>query len=370
MATPLPTDAVALAKAEGLSHSFGSGETRSQILTDIGLSIPPGQLLIMTGPSGSGKTTLLTLLGALRSGQAGRLSILDRDVIGLDETGLVELRRNIGFIFQLHNLLESLTAIDNVLMAAQLQPQRMHDARPRARALLERIGLGQRIHHKPGALSGGQRQRVAVARALINLPRLVLADEPTAALDSVSSLEVIGLLQEHIAGTGASCVMVTHDNRILDKADRLVSLVDGRIVSDVMVREQVVVGEMLAKIDFFAGLGAAELSRVSETMERRPFESGDVLIRQGEQGEHFFLLRKGDVEVRVAGPDGERAVTTLGAGQYFGERALITGEVRNATIVARERGVAYALDKKTFETALATVPSLQEQLRQTYFARQ
>jgi putative ABC transport system ATP-binding protein len=325
---------------------------------------------VMTGPSGSGKTTLLTLLGALRSGQEGVLEVLGRSVIGLDEAGLVELRRNIGFIFQLHNLLESLTAIDNVLMAAQLQPQRMHDARPRARALLERVGLGHRIGHKPSALSGGQRQRVAVTRALINQPRLVLADEPTAALDGASSLEVIALLQEHIAGTGASCVMVTHDNRILDKADRLVSLVDGRIVSDVLVREQVLICEMLSKVGFFESLGAAELSRVAEKMERRPFAPGDVLIRQGEQGEHFFLMRRGEVEVRVASPEGETRVATLGLGQYFGERALITGEVRNATIVARDAGVAYALDKQTFEAALASVPSLQDQLRQSYFGRQ
>src|SRR5262249_15811459 len=157
---------------------------------DISINIPPGQLVIMTGPSGSGKTTLLTLLGALRSGQTGVLRVLGRDVIGLNDIGLTELRRNVGFIFQLHNLIESLNALDNGLMSRHL-----HRAPPSAQArqngvaLLERLGLGHRIQHKPAALSGGQRQRVAVARALVNSPRLILADEPTAALDRTSSLE-------------------------------------------------------------------------------------------------------------------------------------------------------------------------------------
>lgn len=359
-----------LAVAAGLSHFFGSGDTRTQILTDITVAIPPGQLVIMTGPSGSGKTTLLTLLGALRSGQVGTLRVLGRDVTGLNNAGLIELRRGIGFIFQLHNLLDSLTAIDNVMMAGQIHAGPTPAARARAAYLLERVGLGQRMRHKPSALSGGQRQRVAVARALVNAPRLILADEPTAALDAVSSNVVVALLREHIAENGASCLMVTHDNRVLDKADRILSLVDGRIVSDVMVREQVVVCEMLSKIDFFASLSPGELSEVAEKMERRRFVAGDVLIRQGEMGSHFFLLRTGEVDVHVDGPDGSKLVATLGGGRYFGERALITGEVRNATIVGRGEGYVHVLDKATFDAAVAAAPSLSQQLRNIYFSRQ
>lgn len=357
-----------LAEARELSHHFGVGETRTQILHEIAISIPPGQLVIMTGPSGSGKTTLLTLLGALRSNQCGSLQVLNHELRTLDESGLTELRRSIGFIFQLHNLLESLTAVDNVMMAAQLRFSR-GESRKRAVHLLERVGLGQRLHHKPAALSGGQRQRVAVARALVNAPRIVLADEPTAALDIKSSHEVVKLLQEHIAENASSCLMVTHDNRILDRADRIVSLVDGRIVSDVMVKEQIIICEMLSKIEFFSGHDAAELSHVAERMERRPFLPGEVLIRQGEMGEHFFLLRSGGVDVHVAEPSGSRIVATLEAGRFFGERALITGEVRNATIVGQTAGIAYTLDKPRFDGAIASVPTLQEQLRQTYFAR-
>lgn len=355
--------------AEGVSHSFGTGETRTQILFDITIQIPPGQLVIMTGPSGSGKTTLLTLLGALRSGQEGVLRVLGRNIIGLNDVGLTELRRNVGFIFQLHNLIESLTAIDNVMMTTHLHRLQAANARKNGMALLERLGLGHRINHKPAALSGGQRQRVAVARALVGGPKLILADEPTAALDRNSSLEVVGLLQEHIVQDGSSCLMVTHDNRVLDRADRIVSMVDGRIVSDVMVKEQVLICENLKKIDFFAGLDAVELSHVAEKMELRRFNDGDVLIRQGEVGDMFYLLREGEVDVRVAGPDGERVVATLDAGRYFGERALITGEVRNATIVGKGTGSVYALDKTNFDGALASTPSLQEQLRKNYFAR-
>ena len=358
-----------LVVAEGVSHHFGAGETLTQILFDITIHIPPGQLVIMTGPSGSGKTTLLTLMGALRSGQKGVLRVLGNNVIGLDDSGLTELRRNVGFIFQLHNLIESLTAIDNVMMSTHLHRREADDVHQRAVALLERLGLGHRINHKPAALSGGQRQRVAVARALISSPRLILADEPTAALDRTSGLEVVSLLQEHIVRTGSSCLMVTHDNRVIDKADRLVSMVDGRIVSDVLVHEQMLICEMLKKIDFFSAMGADELSHVAEKMQSRRFVEGDVLIRQGEIGEEFYLLRDGEVDVRIADAAGEKVVATLGLGHYFGERALITGEKRNATIVARGPGVAYALDKATFEAALASTPSLRDQLRRNYFAR-
>ena len=354
--------------ALNLSHVFGSGDTRSQVLAEITLVVPPGQLVIMTGPSGSGKTTLLTLLGALRSGQSGRLLVLGREVTGLDENGLMALRRNIGFIFQLHNLLDSLTAIENVVMAGQLH-RGLADPRGRAAYLLDRVGLGHRLHYKPSSLSGGQRQRVAVARALVNAPRLILADEPTAALDIKSSHEVVALLQEHVATHDAACIMVTHDNRVLDRADRIVSLVDGRIVSDVMVREQILICEMLSKIEFFSGLDATELSQVAQKMQRRPFVADDVLIRQGEVGEQFYLLRAGEVDVHVQDTSGSRVVATLESGRYFGERALITGEVRNATIVARSTGAAYTLDKFSFQEAMAATPTLQDQLRRNFFGR-
>jgi len=361
-------DDAPLIDAAGLNHYFGEAEARTQILFDISISVAPGQLVIMTGPSGSGKTTLLTLLGALRAGQSGRLTVLGREVVGLDDSGLTEMRRNIGFIFQMHNLIESITAIDNVMMATRLGLVPAPQARLNGVAILERLGLGHRIDYKPAALSGGQRQRVAVARALVNRPRLILADEPTAALDRKSSLEVVDMLKEQAVRDGTSVLMVTHDNRILDKADRIVAMVDGRISSDVMVREQVLICEMLRKIDFFATLGTAELSLVAEKMHPRPFKDGEALIRQGEIGDNFYLLRRGRVSVHVD-EQGEDKVATLEAGSYFGERALITGERRNATIVGQGTGMAYALAKDEFNAALAATPSLQEQLQKVYFGR-
>lgn len=362
-------DRTALISAENVNHHFGDGDARTQILFDIFIDVPPGQLVIMTGPSGSGKTTLLTLLGALRSGQSGALRVLDRDLVGLADKGLTEMRRNIGFIFQLHNLIDSLSAIDNVRMATHLTAVAPGDARRNGIALLEQLGLGHRVDYKPSALSGGQRQRVAVARALVNRPRLILADEPTAALDAKSSVEVVELLKGLTVKDGSSVLMVTHDNRILDKADRIVSMTDGRIVSDVMLREQVLICEMLQKIDFFAALGTEELSLVAEKMRPTPFKDGEVLIRQGEMGESFFLLRKGEVDVYVADGEGDKKVARLDLGRYFGERSLITGELRNATVVGHGAGVAYALGKEDFDAALLATPSLTERLQKTYFGR-
>ena len=373
MSTDLPPMAgigePALISAANINQHFGEGDARTQILFDISIDIPAGQLVIMTGPSGSGKTTLLTILGALRGGQTGSLKVFGHEMIGVDADGLTEMRRNIGFIFQMHNLIDSLNAISNVMMSTYLTEVSPQEGRRYGVELLERLGLGHRINYKPSALSGGQRQRVAVARALVNRPRLILADEPTAALDGKSSVDVVTMLQERALSDGASILMVTHDNRILDKADRIVSMVDGRIVSDVMVREQILICELLRKIEFFSSLAAVELSLVGEKMRPVPFKDGDVLIRQGEMGDNFFLMRQGEVDVHVASSEGDKIVATLDAGRYFGERSLITGEVRNATIVGRGAGVAYALGKDDFDAALKATPTLKEQLQKGYFSR-
>jgi putative ABC transport system ATP-binding protein len=279
------------------------------------------------------------------------------------------MRRSIGFIFQLHNLIESISVVGNVMMAARVTSIAPNEARASAIALLERLGLGHRLDYMPAALSGGQRQRVAVARALINRPRLILADEPTAALDWTSALEVVGVLQELAATHASSILLVTHEIRLLDRADRIISLVDGRIVSDVLVKERVLICEMLRKFEFFEKLSAAELSLVADKMRPRRFVDGEILIRQGDAGDDFFVVRKGTVDVFVADGMGETKVNTLGAGRYFGERALIIAEPRSATVVGRGSGIAYALDKVEFDAALAATPSLKEQLQNAYYAR-
>lgn len=359
----------AVIAVENVSHYFGDGDSRTQVLFDNCLRIDPGQLVIMTGPSGSGKTTLLTLMGAMRSVQTGSLRVFGHNLVGLDDLALTEMRRNIGFIFQMHNLLEPLTAIENVLMATRLSLLSLPEATARGLALLDRLGLGHRAHHKPCALSGGQRQRVAVARALVNRPRLILADEPTAALDKASSLDVVALLHELAVEEGSAIVMVTHDNRIIDQADRIASMVDGRIVSDIMVAETVRVCELLSRVEFFAKLSTAELSAVAEKMRPRVFQNGDILIRQGDIGEEFHILCEGHTEVKVEANGQSATVAHLTPGQYFGERALITGEVRNATVVGHGQGLVYTLGKDDFDAALRLAPSLKEQLKRIYFGR-
>ncbi|OWY65595.1 ABC transporter ATP-binding protein [cyanobacterium TDX16] len=214
-----------------LNYYFGQGDLRTQVLYDINLDLPKGQIVIMTGPSGSGKTTLLSLIGALRSAHEGNLQVLDKELVGLNKSQLVEIRRNIGFIFQAHNLFESLTASQNVEMAVELT-NNWREKRKLAVEMLSQLGLANRVDYKPNALSGGQKQRVAIARALVNQPRLILADEPTAALDKKSGREVVVLMQKLAKEQGCTILIVTHDNSILDVADRIINLVEGRLESD------------------------------------------------------------------------------------------------------------------------------------------
>ena len=222
----LPTIAI-----QNLQHSFGKGNLQKPVLIDINLSINPGEIVILTGPSGSGKTTLLTLIGALRSMQTGSLKILDQELLGASQKQLVQIRSQIGFIFQAHNLLKSLMAWENVSMPLKLHPQ-VKNRRERAIAILGAVGLSDRTHYYPDNLSGGQQQRVAIARALVSQPQLILADDPTAALDSKSGREIVTLMQGLAKERSCAILIVTHDNRILDVADRLIQMEDGLIVQN------------------------------------------------------------------------------------------------------------------------------------------
>ena len=352
-------------RVDELNHYFGEGEARNQVLFGNSIEIPAGQLVVMTGPSGAGKTTLLTLIGALRSVHEGRIEVLGRDLSRLGGGDLVEVRRDIGFIFQMHNLFDALSAYENVKMAAQLANGELGDMRQRCAGILERLGLGHRIDHKPRFLSGGERQRVAIGRALVNQPRLILADEPTAALDKDSTMNVINLLKQTTIDYGAAVMMVTHDHRIIDSADRLVHMVDGRIMSDVVLHDALRICEFLRPIDLFKTLTPQQLTDVAEHMKKRHFAAGETIIREGEPGEEFFLISDGEVEVIRA----DHEVARLGPGNFFGEVALISGEPRNATIVAESGVDAYALGKTDFQTALATSQSFRDQLYRVYFMR-
>jgi putative ABC transport system ATP-binding protein len=352
-------------RVENLNYFFGEGESRAQVLFDNRIAIEAGQLVVMTGPSGAGKTTLLTLVGTLRSVQEGRIDVLGQSLSELGRRELVAMRRNVGFIFQMHNLFDALSAYENVKMAMQLGDCPVAEMRERGTAILDRLGLGNRVDYMPRSLSGGQRQRVAIARALVNRPKLVLADEPTAALDRESANKVVDLLKETTTDQGSTVVMVTHDHRIIEKADRLVHMVDGRIASDVVLHDALRICEFLKTVDAFSYLTPLELTNVAEKMTKRQFIAGDVVIRQGEAGEEFFLVSDGTVEVMREGHD----VADLGAGDFFGEGALITGEPRNATVVAKDNLETYVLGKTDFRAAIEASRSFRDQLYRVYFLR-
>ena len=230
IAYPVATQVVSI---RNLDHFFGEGKLKKQILFDIDLTLNSGEVIILKGPSGSGKTTLLTLMGGLRSPQSGSLEVFGRELVGARKDRLVKTRRNIGYIFQSHNLLMSLTAKQNVQMSLELHDGlKSSEIERRAIALLETVGLGEHINYRPHSLSGGQKQRVAIARALVSHPRMVLADEPTAALDGKTGRDVVELMQQLAREQGCTILIVTHDNRILDVADRLIELEDGRITLD------------------------------------------------------------------------------------------------------------------------------------------
>lgn len=221
-------------KTQGLGHFFGSGQARKQVLFDIDLEIRRGELTILLGASGSGKTTFLTLVGCLRNLETGKAQLLGTELNGADEQTLVGLRRRLGFIFQAHNLHESLTAIQNVRMGLEVHGKISPGvSREAARHLLTMLGLEDHLNYLPSNLSGGQKQRVAVARALVGNPQIVFADEPTAALDRESGMNVVMLLKRLGKERGTTTLMVTHDNRILEKADRIITMDEGRIVDDV-----------------------------------------------------------------------------------------------------------------------------------------
>jgi len=219
-----------LIDVRNLDFSFGSGELEQPVLKNVSISIHKSEIVLMTGPSGSGKTTFLTVIGGLRNASKGSVKVLDQQLINSTEQIKVTVRRQIGYIFQQHNLLKSLTALQNVSMAIELFDSMSEKERlDRAAEMLKSVGLGDRINYKPGQLSGGQCQRVSIARALVRKPKIVLADEPTASLDKQSGQEAVSILKQLARESGTTILLVTHDYRILDIADRVVELEDGVI---------------------------------------------------------------------------------------------------------------------------------------------
>jgi len=355
--------------AEGLQHHYGHGELKKQVLFDNSLAVYPGEIIIMTGPSGSGKTTLLTLIGTLRRVQEGKLTVLGRPLHQASDTDLIRVRKDIGFIFQAHNLFDSLSATQNVRMALELTDpsSKMKTKTNTAQQMLAAVGLEHRLHYKPKQLSGGQKQRVAIARGLVHRPKLVLADEPTAALDEQSGRTVVALFQKMAKEQQTTIIIVTHDNRILDVADRIVNLVDGQIRSDVLIKEASIISQMLAQCRIFDRVTPRTLAGVADQMIALTIPKGATIIREGDTGDRFYLVRQGRVSVRRGLES--NVVAELSEGDFFGETALLTGQPRNATVVALEETILYALSEPDFKRAMADSASLEEEIRRTVFDR-
>ena len=243
-------------RARGLSKIYGTGSTELRALSDVNLEIRSGQLTLLMGPSGSGKTTLLSILGCILRASSGSLELLGEEVATLPESALPRLRRDLlGFVFQGFNLFPALTAAENVALALDLRGTRAKAARQRAEELLVEVGLKDRMHAFPADLSGGQKQRVAIARALAGNPPILLADEPTAALDSTSGRTVIELLQRLTRQHARAVVMVTHDPRVLSYGDRILHLEDGRLV-----REELPGKDLPLAAPFAVSLAAGHIS--------------------------------------------------------------------------------------------------------------
>jgi putative ABC transport system ATP-binding protein len=214
-----------------LNHTFERNLLAKPVLSNINLDLDRGEIVILTGHSGSGKTTLLTLIGALRSMQDGSLKLFGQELKGANQNKLNKIRSQIGFIFQANNLLKCLRAWENVAMSLKLHKNPTAIERyNQSIAMLSAVGLSDRVNYYPENLSGGQKQRVAIARALVSNPQLVLADEPTAALDSKSGRDVVEILQKLAKDRGCTILLVTHDNRILDIADRIIHMEDGSLI--------------------------------------------------------------------------------------------------------------------------------------------
>ncbi len=217
-------------KATQLYKYYGTGHTEVRAVDNVSLEINPGELVLVMGPSGSGKTTLLSMLGGLLRPTRGQVEIDGTDITAINESQLPAIRAlKIGFIFQAFNLLEALSVEENILFPAQLKPGGISQARPLADLIIGKLGLEHRRHALPRTLSGGEKQRVAIARALINEPKLILADEPTGNLDSKSGQEVLMILHDIARDQGYAVILVTHDPRVEEGADRVLWLEDGQL---------------------------------------------------------------------------------------------------------------------------------------------
>ena len=307
---------------DDLVVEYSSGGYAVRPIDGLNLEVGSGSLALLLGPSGCGKTTLLSCLGGILRPTSGRIAIDDVDVTALDARDLTMYRRRtVGIVFQAFNLLPSLTAIENVMVPMDAAGMNGRESRRRAEELLERVGLQDRMQHRPGDLSGGQQQRVAVARAIALDPPLILADEPTAHLDFIQVEEVLRLIRELASGERL-VVVATHDTRMLPLADRVVELVPHVASTD----------------------GPPEIVRLSP---------GSVLFEQGSMGDLIYVVSEGELDiVRELTGGGEELLRVATAGDYFGEIGTLFGLPRSATVRARTEAEVIGYTGKAFRERL------------------
>jgi putative ABC transport system ATP-binding protein len=303
---------------EDLVVEYSSGGYAVRPIDGLTVCTEPGELVLLLGPSGCGKTTLLSCLGGILTPNSGRISYGDLVITDLQGTDLTEYRRHtVGIVFQAFNLVPSLTALENVEVPLRAAKARRRERRARAQELLERVGLADRMQHRPGDLSGGQQQRVAIARALALDPPLLLADEPTAHLDYIQVEEVLRLLRELASGERV-VVIATHDHRMLPLADRTI--------------------EMVPQF----GLAHGEPERVE-------LAAGEELFAQGSFGELIYVLESGEIDIMRQRDDGEWELrATMTAGNYFGEIGPLFGMPRSASAKARTDAVVTGYTVRDF----------------------
>jgi putative ABC transport system ATP-binding protein len=284
-----------------LTIEYSQGDYVVRPIDGLDVTCPSGELVLLLGPSGSGKTTLLSCLAGLLRPTRGTITVGDTEVTALDGSALTGYRRHrVGIVFQAFNLIPSLTARENVMAPLRLAGIRRREAGAAADALIERVGLTERAHHRPRQLSGGQQQRVAIARSLVHDPPLIVADEPTAHLDYVQVEAVLRLIRD-LAAPGRSVVVATHDDRFTPLADRVIELAPRSA----------------------PGEGVSSEIRLG---------TGEVLFEQGEPGQLVYVVEQGAVELYRERPDGEvHVVGRAGPGDYFGELAPLLKLPRSAS---------------------------------------
>jgi sulfate-transporting ATPase len=312
-----------IVKIQNLNHCFGQDELHRQILFDINLEIQPGEFVIMTGPSGSGKSTLLGLIGCLRTVQTGSLKILDQELNGATDRQRARVRRHFGYVFQASNLLKFLTAEQNVHVSLELNTSlSLPEIRERTHKILDSVGLLPQIHHYPRQLSGGQKQRIAIACALVGRPELVLADEPTAALDSRSGRRTVELMHRLAKEQGSAVLMVTHDQRILDVADQILQVEDGCL--GLGYRQELTLA--------LPGLKEDQLEGMAVKPTLATYEPGAYIFHQGDPSDKFYVVIQGVVEAIQGEEQNERILNRIGRGGYFGEIGLLQDGKRTASV--------------------------------------